>query len=56
MKPRAKEINIREADGGFIINDFHADKPRVAKTLAAVIKALKETFSSSEADETSEDE
>lgn len=58
MKASAKSISIREADGGFIIDDHSFNsKTRVAKSLAAVIKAVKETFAGDgEADDDTEED
>lgn len=58
MPPMAKELRIKEADGGFIIHDDsdYGAKPKVAKTLAAVIKAVKETFASDDASDTATEE
>lgn len=46
MKPRPKTLRIREADGGFTIDDDGAydSKTKVAKTMAAVVKIVKEHF------------
>lgn len=58
MPPRPKSLNIREAEGGFILDDHsYEGKTRVAKSLAAVIKAVKETFgdSADAADDSEED-
>lgn len=59
MKPQAKRLYIKEADGGFIVGDEYGDgKQKVAKTLAALVKCVKEHFgdASSKEDDSTEDD
>lgn len=44
MEPQAKRMVIREADGGFVIGEDYGDKQKVAKSLAALVKCVKEHF------------
>lgn len=45
MAKRKKRLTVTEADGGYIVGEMYDDNQKVCKTLAAVVKALKETFS-----------
>lgn len=60
MPPRPKGLRIREAEGGFTVDDDGSfdSKTKVAKTMAAVIKIVKEHFGSDSegAEDTDEDD
>lgn len=49
MPERPKRLTIREAEGGFIVegNDYD-EKQKVVKTVAALVKCVKEHFGSTE--------
>ena len=55
--PRPKRLTIREADGGFIVEtDNYEEKQKVVKTVAALVKCVKEHFGSTASEAESEEE
>lgn len=56
LEPRSRRMTIREAEGGFIIGEGYDDNQKVCKTLAALVKQVKETFADEEDEDTDEDE
>lgn len=58
MPEQPKRATIREAEGGFIVEcgEYYGEKQKVAKTLAAAMKLVKEHFGSDKADDESEDD
>lgn len=51
-----KGLSIREAEGGYIVSLHGEGNDKVAKTVAAVVKIVKETLADGKAEDESEDE